>query len=774
VDAIATVQLRPTQGRGKLEDTRMPRLRLRTIFVLLVLVTTVPLAVLASWVTFRSWRQQQALVDRQNVEQARAVGVAIDQEIERTIAALNVLTVLDPIDDADRTAFTQIASRMLPLHSGWQAIGLIGPSLQILATTDPSPGGRVTINPDWVRTILASGQPAVSTARRDQDTGQWVVNIGVPVRRAGTIRDVLSARVSTQVFSEILARQTAPPGGVLAVFDSAPTLIARTRNEDKYVGTMASPDFIEHSRSGASGTWRSIMLEGTPSYSAWSRSDATGWTIGLGLAADAVDSPTRRSFGTLIAAAFVTLSAGFVLALLMTRNIVRTQTSAAAAARALARGQPVVPFSSNIVEADDLSRGLSDAAAILERRLRERDQAQREADESRTALLEREQSARRAAESLNRAKDEFVATVSHELRTPLNAIVGWVALLRNGTVPPTQQAHALGVIERNTRAQTQLIEDLLDMSRVIQGQVQLDLRPLDLAAILDAALESVKPTAAARQIVLTSHIERGRAFVSGDQRRLQQIFWNLLSNSLKFTPSRGGVDVRIDVTGNEAVVSISDTGEGIAPEFLPHVFDRFRQEVADVTRTHAGLGIGLSLVRHLTELHGGRVTAASDGKARGATFTIHLPLLAGREHHELSAAAFAGAPPGNGVRSLDSLRVLLVDDDGDTRELVGAALKQAGATVTLAASVREALDALARETMDLVVSDIAMPGGSGYDLIAAIRAASRTSTLTAVAITAYSRPEDRERVLGAGFNAHVGKPLDPRELIGVLAELAQP
>jgi signal transduction histidine kinase/CheY-like chemotaxis protein len=750
----------------------MARLRLRTIFVLLVLVTTVPLAGLASWVTYRSWRQQQSLIDRQNVEQARAVGEAIDEEVGRTIAALNVLTLLEPIDDADKTHFAQIASRMLPLHSGWQSIRLIGPSLQVLATTDSSPEPHVVANPDWVRAIFGSGHPAVSDARQDPATGRWVVNIGVPVLRGGTVRHVLSARVFTQVFGEILARQTAPAGGVLTVIDATPKIIARTRNEERYLGTPPSPDFIVHSRGSTTGTWRARMLEGTPSYSAWSRSDLTGWTIGLALPADAVDGPVRRSFGTLIAAAVITLTTGFVIALLMTRNIVRTQTAAAAAARALARGEPVVPFSSTIAEADALSSGLRDAALILEKRLRERDQAQREADESRMKLLEREQTARRAAESLNRAKDEFVATVSHELRTPLNAIVGWVALLRSATLTPAQQKHALDVIDRNSRAQTQLVEDLLDMSRVIQGQVQLDLRPLDLATVMAAAIESVKPTAAARQIVLTTRFERGRAFVSGDHRRLQQVFWNLLSNSLKFTPPRGSVDVGIEAVGGEAVVTITDSGEGIAPEFLPHVFDRFSQEVSSVTRTHAGLGIGLSLVRHLTELHGGRVAVTSDGKACGATFTIRLPLLPEHELRELGIVAHAAGSPSTG-RSLEGLRVLLVDDDADTTDLVGAALTQAGAAVTCAGSVVEALGALGTTPIDLVVSDIAMPGGSGYDLIAAIRTSPSTARLTVVAITAYGRPEDRERILAAGFDAHLAKPLDPRALVGLLAELAE-
>ena len=505
-------------------------------------------------------------------------------------------------------------------------------------------------------------------------------------------------------------------------------------------------------------------------YSAWSRSELTGWTVGIGLPANQVDGPMLRSFVALSAAGLAIMGAGILLATWIGRGIVRGQTAAGMAARALARGDAAPAFGSNIAEVDELSSALREAATILETRLRERDAAQQEADRHRTALLEREQAARQAAEALSRAKDEFVATVSHELRTPLNAIFGWVAMLKSGSLDAEHQAHAINVIDRNSRAQAQLIEDLLDMSRVLRGNVRLDMRPLELGAVLDAAVDSLEPTADARHISIHVHDHREAAVVAADHSRLQQVFWNLLANSLKFTPSGGRIEVSIGFDGEAAVVQITDTGEGIAPEFLPHVFDRFRQETADVTRAHSGLGIGLSLVRYLTELHGGTVSADSAGKGRGATFTVRLPLLGTRE----AAAVTPAIPlPGPGERVLTGLHVLAVDDDPDARDLISTALGQAGARVTGAGSVAEALEALSVEPIDLIVSDVAMPNGSGYDLVRAIRGNHRTAGLPAVAITAYNRPEDRARALAEGFDAHVGKPFDPRALVGLIAGLTR-
>jgi signal transduction histidine kinase/ActR/RegA family two-component response regulator len=749
----------------------MQRTRLRTILALLVLVTTLPAAVLAVWLIPRWWTQQRALIERQNVEQARAISVAVDQEIGTTIASLNVLALLEQIDAPDKTHFTEIATRVLPLHPGWESLRLIDPTLRVLASTAGQPAVLPLRYLDWVRVVLDTGQPAVSKAVRDPASGRWMINVGVPVRRGGALKYVLSAGLYTHAFSAILEQQKLPPGGVVALLDTSPVIMARTRNEDKYLGRAATPEFVERSRSSPEGSGRSTMLEGSRAYSAWSQSNVTGWTVGVAMPSDAVDAPARRSLIVLIAAGAGAVGGGLVLSLLLGSRIVRAQTAAAAAARSLARGEGVPPFRSTIAEAADLWEGLRDAATILDRRLRERDEAQAEADRHRAALFEQEQSARRAAEALSHAKDEFVATVSHELRTPLNAIFGWTAMLRTGTLDEARRAHALDVIDRNTRAQAKLIEDLLDMSRAIQGIVRLEMERVDLASVLDAALDSLRPTAAAREIDVRVEVERETAIVSGDHGRLQQVLWNVLANSLKFTPRGGRVSARLTTEGREAVVRISDSGEGIAPEFLPHVFDRFRQEVSDVTRAHSGLGLGLALVRHLIELHGGTITAESAGKGNGASFTIRLPLL-GSDRAQIREPAVPTALAISRAGILNGRHVLVVDDDDDTRELVAVALEQAGARAVKAATVAAAVAAIDVQVPDVVVSDIAMPTTSGYDLVRQLRADPRTATVPIIALTAYSRMEDRDFALAAGFTAHLGKPLEPRALVSLLSRLA--
>lgn len=747
----------------------MPRLRLRTLLLVLVLVTSVPIALFGAWVVSRSSAQQAVLIDRQTVEQARAVLVAVDQELESTVAALSVLALLEPIDEPNKGHFEQIAARVLPLHPGWQSIRLVDTEMNVLASTAGPPADAPVLNRNWVQQVLTTGRPSFSDTVRLPDSTRWTVTVGVPVMRGGRVKYVLGARVYAQLFSNLLKRQKVPPGGVVTLLDSTPHIIARTMNEERYAGQSPTPDFAARVRGESEGSWRTVLLEGTPAYSAWSRSPLSGWTVGVGIPAEPIDGPVRRSYRAVVAAGVTMFGAGLVMALVLGRGLVRTQEAVLAAAQALARGGQAPPFESRIVESHALGEGLREAAAILRQRERERDAAQAEADRNRAALLERETAARRASETLNRAKDDFIATVSHELRTPLNAIYGWVAMLRTGTLDPARQAHALDVIDRNTRAQSQVVEDLLDMSRAIQGSVRLGLEPLDLAVVLDAAIESLRPTAAARQITIEAQADRGIALISGDPGRIQQVLWNLLSNALKFTAPGGRIDVRSEVAAGAVIVVIRDSGEGIAPEFLPHVFDRFRQEDASVTRTHSGLGLGLSLVRHLVELHGGTITADSAGKGRGATFTLRLPLLgSGAPAHGSGANP---TPTGLGTASLRGRHILVVDDDRDSCELAAVALTMAGATVATATSARDALAALATRPTDALVADISMPGVSGYDLARQLRGDSDFAGLPLIALTAHGGADARDTALAAGFTAYMRKPYEPRALAALVAGL---
>ena len=398
-------------------------------------------------------------------------------------------------------------------------------------------------------------------------------------------------------------------------------------------------------------------------------------------------------------------------------------------------------------------------------------------EKERLALLEREQLARAQAESVNRMKDEFLATLSHELRTPLNAILGWAHLLTTGKADAATAQRALSVIRNNAMAQSQLIEDILDVSRIISGKLRLNLAAVSLREVIEAALDSVSPAADAKNITIERHIADLDA-MPGDRDRLQQVFWNLLSNAVKFTPRDGRVTVTLAREGNDAVVSVQDTGIGITADFLPYVFDRFSQADGSVTRRHGGLGLGMAIVRYLVELHGGTVRAESEGENRGATFTAVLPLRVVQQSvddgaHALRRAEFDEA----GVEDLPQLsgvRILVVDDQQDSRAFLGALLQNQGAHVCLAGSTPEAVQVFTRERPDVVVSDIAMPGEDGYDLIRQLRALSANDggRVAAVALTAYVRDEDVATALAAGYQRHIRKPVVVSELFAAVAELA--
>lgn len=396
-------------------------------------------------------------------------------------------------------------------------------------------------------------------------------------------------------------------------------------------------------------------------------------------------------------------------------------------------------------------------------------------------LLIREGKARAEAEAANRLKDEFLATVSHELRTPLNSILGWSQLLRTGTLDETATTRALKTIERNTQTLAQIIEDLLDVSRIIAGKLRMDVRPVKLDSVVEAALESIRPATDAKNIRLEVSLNPGVGAVSGDSGRLQQVVWNLLSNAIKFTPSGGQVSVKLERVGARARITVSDSGEGIGEEFLPYVFDRFRQADSTFARMHGGLGLGLAIVRHLVELHGGSVGADSLGKGEGATFTVSFPLLAPERN--------AGARPEPLVdtcqpaleepKDLAGLSVMIVDDELDAREVLVAMLELRGAKVIVASSAAEALEALANATNgsmpDVLVSDIGMPGEDGFALISKVRAMEpeRGGNIPAIALTSYARAEDRTRVLAAGYQRHMAKPVEPSSLAIAVASLAR-
>ena len=431
----------------------------------------------------------------------------------------------------------------------------------------------------------------------------------------------------------------------------------------------------------------------------------------------------------------------------------------------LARGRPECDHRGHVV-------GLHGVALdITDRVIAERARAQLAAQvEQRNAeLLEVERSARADAERVNRLKDDFLATLSHELRTPLNSILGWAEFLEADDVDPAYLREGLAAISRNAQVQAEMIADLLDLSRIIAGKLQLTLSPVPLTEILLQTLQSLHPVAAARGVVLEPLVSTAPVMVLAAADRLRQIFWNVIANAIKFTPAGGEVRVELRTTSGSVEVSVTDTGQGIDAAFLPHVFERFRQADSASTRKHGGLGIGLSIVRQLVELHGGRVSATSRGAGHGAQFVVTLP-------QGLSAppAAATVRPSGDGHR-FDSVRVLVVDDDRDTRTLMERIFASREASVLTAASAAEALQVVRTHSVDLLICDVGMPGRDGYDLVRELRTLQSTPSgaIPAVAVTAHARPEDRRRALAAGFQAHLTKPIQQAELLRVCGALIE-
>jgi PAS domain S-box-containing protein len=423
---------------------------------------------------------------------------------------------------------------------------------------------------------------------------------------------------------------------------------------------------------------------------------------------------------------------------------------------------PIYDDAGNIVGASKIARDISDRIAM----------------EQKTASIALENARLyEEAQEANRVKDDFLAVLSHELRTPLNAIVGYSRMMRGNMLPPDQVARAIDVLERNARWLTQIVDDVLDVSRIVSGKIRLDVQAVDLAAIVDNAIGTVQPAADAKGVRLQSLIDPRIAPVSGDPDRLQQVVWNLVSNAVKFTPKDGRVQVRLERVNSHIEIVVSDTGVGISKEFLPHVFDRFRQADSGSTRRTSGLGLGLSIVKHLVEMHGGSVQATSAGDDQGATFTVRLPMMiihpieSPNREHPLTERR----DPLQKLGDLSGVRVVAVDDEADALRLLKDVLEAAGAEVATATSAATGIDTIATFEPDVLVADIGMPDVDGYELITQLRASGneRVRDIPAAALTAFARSEDRTKVMQSGFEMHLAKPVDPGELVASVATLVR-
>ena len=724
------------------------RIGLRWVVVALTLSIVAPLGVLSAFSLQRAWRRQRDNIDRQNIATARAISVAIDTEIETTTAALDVFGALHALDVPDIAAFENLARRLIVRQSDWSSIILADANDRVLAAF-PDGGSDVSRSPaaGWAHTVIASGRPLVSKLFKLADLPDYFVMVAVPVTRDGHTRLALGARVRSDGLSAILRAQQAPPNVVVALVDSSGRIVARSALEKAYVGTPARQALVSIASGRMDGSWETVSREGVPTYAAFSRSAKNGLLVAIAEPRDDVDGPVRRLLWLLAGVWVLILAAGAGVGLLFGQVVVRAMRSASRSAIALARGEPVAPAHSRIAEIDDLARGLREAALTLEARNRERDEA-------------------------SRLKDEFLMTISHELRTPLTAIYGWSRMLSTGQVREPQRERALVAIERNAKALGQLVNDLLDVSRVVSGKLRLDVQPVAAPDVVAAAIDAIRPAAMAKNIIVDTAIAPGDLTVSGDSGRLEQVIWNLLSNAVRFTPNGGRIDLDIARTADTVSIAVRDSGTGIAPDFLPHVFERFRQGGAGTTREHGGLGLGLAIVRHLVELHGGTVSAENNASGPGATFHVALPARASATVEQPDVRRRASDDRRKTPVRLDGVEVLVADDDLNARELLVAVLESAGAEVRAAASAEDALMLLETWSPDVLLSDIEMPGEDGYTLMRKVRAMSvGRERIAAVAVTAHARPEDRTRAFDAGFEWHLAKPVDPAELVSVILTL---
>ncbi|HEY7521471.1 MAG TPA: ATP-binding protein [Methylomirabilota bacterium] len=731
--------------------TTRHRLPLRWYLVIVVIGAMLPIVAFTTLLVVRLSAYERSAVERDLVETATALATDLDRSVRATVSTLEAMAQSPHLDGTDLAAFYAEAQRVLPTQAHWRALVVLAPSgQQLMNTLRPLGTALPSANePESLRRVVEGRQPALGDLTQGRVDGAWAFPVRVPVVRDGDVKYVLTATLTADALAGVI-RNARPrhEEWTRALVDRRGLIGARTRAPEAYVGKPGTPEFLRRMALVEHGIYRDTTIDGADVYVAFARAPQSQWTAAIAVPTAVVDGPPRRQLAAVGGLGIALLAVSGVGAFVFARRVARRIGAAAALAEAIAHGEHPPAPESGVEEVARLEEALRQSAALLRRRETERDR-----------LLER-------AEAANRAKDDFLAMLSHELRTPLTAILGWAGMLRSGRLGPREREQAMDVIQRNARLQRQLIDELLDVSRIVAGKLELELAPTDVRAVVAAAAETMRPAGEAKGITLARADCDQPAVVNGDPARLQQVFVNLLSNAVKFTPAGGRVDVGITVAGGRAIVSVTDTGRGIDPGFLPHIFDRFRQGNVAVT-ARGGLGLGLAIVHHLVLLHGGGVSAESEGEGRGARFVVTLPLSRAAQPPASAVALEADEP------TLAGVRILVVDDEPDTLQMLVAALALQQADVARAMSADEALAALEKFPVDLLVSDIRMPDKDGYALIQAIRRREPPGArrLPAVALTADAGSDDRERARRAGFDVHLGKPVDPQQLVAALVAL---
>jgi signal transduction histidine kinase len=722
---------------------------LRRRLVLVAVAAIVPLAATAGLALLALGEQQRVQAERAGLEVTRALATAVDAELRRSVAALQAMSASPSLDTSDLERFHEQMRRVHADRPYWVTVTLADPQgLQLANATQPFGEALPPVaDPESLQRVVRSRRPSVG-ALSAGPRGVRAVPVRVPVVREGEVRFVLSAALKPDGFLQVLELQRLPADWVISVFDASDARVARSRQHAQYLAQPPAPSLAALMQRGDEGAGMTRALEGEEVYTAFTRSGESGWTVAIGIPRAVVEAGALRSFLVYGGGILLSIALGVAAALAVGRGITTPMEWLRVAAQALGRRETVVPPQTPILEIREVGNALAAAAE---------EHARYEAE--RELLLRREREARSAAEATSRAKDEFLAMLGHELRNPLGAIAIASQLLEDPRTGPEGARLAREVVRRQVQHLSRLTDDLLDAGRAVMGKIFLERQPLELAALVSRALATLEATGR-----LAEHrIERDLApvWVDADHTRMEQILANLVGNAVKFTPAGGSITVRVTQEGGEALLAVRDNGVGMTPELRARAFDLFVQGEAPLDRGKGGLGIGLTLVRRLAELHGGVITAESGGPGYGSEFTVRLPAIAAPQITTTRRGENAARTPRD---------VLIVEDNADAAQTLRAMLELWGHRVSIARDGVAGLEALQQQPPEVALIDIGLPRMDGYELAQRARSAApgeRRPLL--VALTGYGLPEDRERALAAGFDEHLVKPVSPAALNSVLA-----
>jgi len=724
-------------------------MRVRSHIVLLVAAAVLPLMTFSTIMTVVFWRQQRAAFEDRFIERVRAVSIALDREHLATVSALRGLAESATLDGGDLSRFQSRAREVLAGEESWSAVTLLdlgGRGLVPGRSGAPVPSLNDSAT---FRRVLETGQPAISGLVTSPGRGGYATYIAIPVTRGRALRYVLVAEIDQRIWLRFLSLYPVAPEATMTLLDQNRIVMARTLSNDKWIGRPPSPTLYAKSAEFPLGAYRNVGLEGQWFYSAHSRASLSGWTVATGVPVGSVEASLRGSLVAMLVGIAGTGALAIGLVIVLGRRIEQPIRRLAGLARSLARSDtdPSRVRVSNVREVDEVAATLVEAAELIERRSAERDEA-----------LAKETAARAQAEDASRSKDEFLAMLGHELRNPLGAISSATAVLDHAGRSEAAAARARAVIARQVRHLVGIVDDLLDVARVTTGKISLHRQVVDLASIAQGCLNTLRASGrlAGHEVALVAE----PAWAEIDVTRIEQVLTNLLVNAVKYTPASGAIRLGIGAEADQAVIVVRDTGIGITAGMLPRIFDLFVQSDSALDRAQGGLGIGLTLVRKIVELHGGSVQASSDGPGQGSTFTVRLPLAAPPAPPHAAAAAAAKAGSG---------RILIVEDNDDAREMLHAMLELWGHDVDDARDADSALACLQQREPDIALLDIGLPGCDGYELARRFRGSAAGRRVFLVAVTGYGQPEDRGRAIEAGFNAHLVKPVSPDALAEVIA-----